>query len=510
MQYEWLADRATSMKEEMTMILIDPKGLMWGRRLRKLSLKARLYYPLMLSITNFYARVELDYDAILAQLSTFRDQDLTPANLASWFEEYKEANLVFLYSRAVGDPVFWVQFDTPVEMRRQFPSTEDNRSPEPPEPEYTDWLKAIHGDKWKDYHMTYYQQSISEKRAEAGRKGGVASAESKAKQNQANVNKAQPIKHGEGIGEQDGDVVGRGAEEVGGANSIYLVNLTNQQEKEDSVGSASKSVAANPSASGTKQAEQAHATSVSPDGKGTSYCSFCRVPGCDGDCDSAWALNIATMLDSLLGGTWPNGRPFIRKDETAEELADTCKKYPLYDWDKLHRWCEEATPIIPLLRRKPKGYAETLLLWAYGNPFDTFWPERTKNMKAFVTHVQKGAILDQFEEALKKPETWMRRYYLTRDSNGEGELLWPENLSAYMGMPDGMLQTIMLKYPPSALQFVGFTKCPVCEEAPVNCSCDFACPVCKKRFIGLTAIQVHIEAEHGKVLSEQAAEQESC
>jgi hypothetical protein len=156
-------------------ILIDPKGLLWGKRLRKLSNKARLYYPLMLGLTNFYARIELDEPCILSNFISFRDPDLTEENLALWFNEYRDAGLAFLYQAGTQT---WIQFDTPLAMRKNFPTAVDNASPAPEEAEYTAWLQSIHGDKWEDYDLTKFQKErqseLSSKRAAAGRKGAEA------------------------------------------------------------------------------------------------------------------------------------------------------------------------------------------------------------------------------------------------------------------------------------------------------------------------------------------------
>jgi len=156
-------------------ILIDPKGLLWGKRLRKLSNKARLYYPLVLGLTNFYARVEVDEPCILSNFTSFKDTDLTEENLLLWFNEYRDAGLAFVYQAGTQT---WIQFDTPLAMRKSFPTAEDNASPAPPDAEYAAWLQSIHGDKWEDYNLTNYQKErtseLSAKRAEAGRKGAAA------------------------------------------------------------------------------------------------------------------------------------------------------------------------------------------------------------------------------------------------------------------------------------------------------------------------------------------------
>jgi hypothetical protein len=169
-------------------ILIDPKGMLEGKRLRKLSHMARLYYFQTLAMTNFYARLEMDADLIALKLAIIKDPNLTDNIIEGYFDEYVSAGLCMKYT---ADGAEWVQYDTPLKMRADFPTNEDNASPAPPEPAYTDWLQSLHGSKWQEYHMTGYRQSISEKRAAAGRAGGIQSGisrgnpEAKPKQNEA-------------------------------------------------------------------------------------------------------------------------------------------------------------------------------------------------------------------------------------------------------------------------------------------------------------------------------------
>lgn len=202
-------------------ILIDPKGLLWGKRLRRLSNKARLFYPLILGLSNFYARIELDETCILSNFSSFKDPDLTAENLTIWVNEYANAGLAYLYHPTATQ--IWVQFDTPLSMRREYPTSEDNQSPAPPLAEYSAWLQSLHGDTWKLYDLCGYQQTISEKRAEAGRKGGAASGE--ARRSKANASSAS-----EGVvGDGEGGVVGEVEVEVEG------VVCTNTTAKEQNV-----------------------------------------------------------------------------------------------------------------------------------------------------------------------------------------------------------------------------------------------------------------------------------
>jgi hypothetical protein len=165
----------------------------------------RLYYPYILSLTNFFARLELDYELVHHDLATISDPDLSETELEGYFKQYEKHGLCFIY-QAKGST--WCQFDTPVAMRMKFATTADWESPTPPEPAYTDWLKGLHGDDWKLYHMTEYKESISEKRAEAGRKGGKASGEAR-KQIQANGSNGQQTKPDEVV-DDDGVAVGVG------------------------------------------------------------------------------------------------------------------------------------------------------------------------------------------------------------------------------------------------------------------------------------------------------------
>jgi hypothetical protein len=153
------------------MILLDSKGLLRGKRLRKLPIMARLYYPFLLGHTNFYARIELDPEVIAADLSLLNDPNLCDAEVESYFAAYERVGLCLVY-KARGSR--WAQFDTLVSMRRDFPSAEDNKTPAPPDTVYRDWLRSLHGDDWPEYDIAGYQQSISEKRSAAGVASGGA------------------------------------------------------------------------------------------------------------------------------------------------------------------------------------------------------------------------------------------------------------------------------------------------------------------------------------------------
>jgi hypothetical protein len=100
-------------------------------------------------LSNGYARLELDYECIADELASFRDEAPDPKQLTSWFAEYEANHLIFVYK--VNDQV-WGQWDTKRSMLKEYKTTGDKDSPNPPEPEYQQWLKEKHGDSWKLYH----------------------------------------------------------------------------------------------------------------------------------------------------------------------------------------------------------------------------------------------------------------------------------------------------------------------------------------------------------------------
>ena len=73
------------------MAYIDCDGLLKGKRLRRCSAKARLYWPYFFLMSNGYARVELDFEALADEFASFRDAAPSPDEIRGLFEEY-EAN----------------------------------------------------------------------------------------------------------------------------------------------------------------------------------------------------------------------------------------------------------------------------------------------------------------------------------------------------------------------------------------------------------------------------------
>jgi hypothetical protein len=148
----------------------------------------------------------------------------------------------------------------------------------------------------------------------------------------------------------------------------------------------------------------------------------------DEDSPDAVLSLLATMLDGLLGNLFPKGvepegyqwdkdYPAGYKDWPDEQFEEWSRQhpypYPLHDPAKIARWKEEAKPLLEMYPGEAgMGRMEAIMLWAYGRPEVDFWRKCTSGMKAFVTHMKKGTLEDQFNAAVKTPEFWWTQYYL--------------------------------------------------------------------------------------------------
>jgi hypothetical protein len=131
------------------MAVIDTAGLFGGKRLRGCSPMARLHWPYLFLLSNGYARIELDFQALSYQFASFGDDAPTSAQIQTYFAEYAKNHLVFLYE---GDGQRWAQWDTRRSYLKDFKTASDRKSPHPPEPEYSRWLQEQHGRDWAAYH----------------------------------------------------------------------------------------------------------------------------------------------------------------------------------------------------------------------------------------------------------------------------------------------------------------------------------------------------------------------
>ncbi len=133
------------------MAIIDREGLFKGKRLRKCSAAARWRWPYLFLMSNGYARIELDYDSIADEFSSFRKSAPTPDELRETFAEFRANHLLFVYT--VNDQE-WGQWDCRRTWLKDYKTTADSGSPQPPENEYQRWLIEQHGQGWREFHWS--------------------------------------------------------------------------------------------------------------------------------------------------------------------------------------------------------------------------------------------------------------------------------------------------------------------------------------------------------------------
>lgn len=120
------------------MILIDPVGLFYGRRLSHCSDEARLVWPYLYLVSNAYGRLELNEALIISQaFATFKQKpDLTNAIV-----EFTCTSLLFLYVETETAKL-WGQWDTPERCLPKYKTARDRRSPAPDSKEFERWRRS--------------------------------------------------------------------------------------------------------------------------------------------------------------------------------------------------------------------------------------------------------------------------------------------------------------------------------------------------------------------------------
>ena len=131
------------------MAIIDQEGLFRGKRLRKCSANARWRWPYLFLLSNGYARIELDYECIADEFSSFRESAPTPDELRETFAEFRANHLIYVYEFNDQE---WGQWDTRRSLLKEYKTAADKGSPAPPELEYRQWLIEQHGNEWSDFH----------------------------------------------------------------------------------------------------------------------------------------------------------------------------------------------------------------------------------------------------------------------------------------------------------------------------------------------------------------------
>lgn len=121
------------------MALIDPDGLYNGRRLRKCSDRARLYWPYFFLAANGLGRIEIDPDYLIRTCFPGFEQPPSEEEVWEYFREYRDQHLIFLYG--VGDQV-WGQWHCKAGSLPTYTTKRDRESPSPPGKEYSAWIAS--------------------------------------------------------------------------------------------------------------------------------------------------------------------------------------------------------------------------------------------------------------------------------------------------------------------------------------------------------------------------------
>jgi hypothetical protein len=125
------------------MPIIKPRGLLKGDRMARLSDHGRLYWPFLYAGSNGYGRFRVNYQTILT--SCFESFLEKPSRnlIRQILREYRTHHLLFFYKTDSGQT--WAAWDSAV--KQNYYTKEDESSPAPPEPDFSDWLSAYHRPK---------------------------------------------------------------------------------------------------------------------------------------------------------------------------------------------------------------------------------------------------------------------------------------------------------------------------------------------------------------------------
>lgn len=125
------------------MLILNPDGYCRGDRTAECERMSWLYFPSIFLCANGYGRFEVNHGRIAHQIGVHAP---TEAEFEACIQEYARVHLLFLYRVGVKR---WGQWDADKRFLPRWKTAEDKRSPFPPEPDYTNWLKEYHGSESK-------------------------------------------------------------------------------------------------------------------------------------------------------------------------------------------------------------------------------------------------------------------------------------------------------------------------------------------------------------------------
>jgi hypothetical protein len=124
-------------------LIIDPSGLFNGDRLRRCTDVAQLHWPRLFLASNGFGRLEINYARIAGRAYGSFQRIPSETELQAILQEYIKACLLFPYTL---DGQLWGAWDAKPECMPRYKTSDDRRSPIPPEPAFSGWKKAYRND----------------------------------------------------------------------------------------------------------------------------------------------------------------------------------------------------------------------------------------------------------------------------------------------------------------------------------------------------------------------------
>jgi hypothetical protein len=120
-------------------MILDPDGIFHGNRWLQCSNAAQLHALRLFLASNGFARIEVNYARLVGRAyATFKPIP-TEEELMGYVRELADAHLLFLFESS---GQLWGAWDTRPELLPRYKTAADKRSPEPPEPDFTQWKNA--------------------------------------------------------------------------------------------------------------------------------------------------------------------------------------------------------------------------------------------------------------------------------------------------------------------------------------------------------------------------------
>lgn len=110
-------------------MVIDPKGLLQGDRIRACSDDAQLHFPRLLAASNTCGRFHMAGDWLQNEVYGSFKVKPSKQQLTAWLREYYENFLLFVYKAP--DGTTWAQWDIPKRNQSSYPLAADRRTPAP-------------------------------------------------------------------------------------------------------------------------------------------------------------------------------------------------------------------------------------------------------------------------------------------------------------------------------------------------------------------------------------------